>query len=105
MSSILTHAIITDAKTQVDAYITQATALKDQLDSIMNTLTANNFVGDASDGFRVFYTERIVPAISDNLTGTQSLAASIKGMLDGVQETLLDTVDPQLGENNANPGA
>ena len=104
MSSILTHAIITDAKSQVDAYIAQANSLKDELDGIINTLTASNFVGDASNGYKVFYTQKIAPAISDNLTGPQSLATSIKSMLDGIQETLLDTVDPQLGEQNENPG-
>jgi hypothetical protein len=31
--------------------------------------------------------------------------ASVKSILESIQTQLLDTVDPQLGENNSNPGA
>lgn len=105
MSTILTSAIIQGAKDSVDNYVTQITALNGQLDGIMKTLTTTNFTGDASAGYNDFYTQKVLPAITDNLTQQgNSLTASIKSMLDNIQQQLLSTVDPQLGENNRNPG-
>lgn len=105
MSTILTSAIIQGAKDSVDNYVTQITALNGQLDGIMKTLTSTNFTGDASVGYNDFYTQKVLPAITDNLTQQgNSLTASIKSMLDNIQQQLLSTVDTQLGENNRNPG-
>ena len=106
MASILTHAIISSATEKVDAYVATANSLYTELEGIINTLTGSNFNGDASDGYRVFYTEKVVPAITENLTGADaSLMSSIKNILSSIQTQLLDTVDPQLGDNNKNPGA
>lgn len=106
MSSILTHAIISSATEKVDTYVSTANGLYDELSGIIATLTGSNFNGDASDGYSVFFTEKVVPAITDNLTDpSSSLTASIKSMLASIQTQLLDTVDPNLGDNNKNPGA
>lgn len=104
MSSILTHAIISNATEKVDTYVSTANALYDELSGIITTLTSSNFNGDASNGYSVFFTEKVVPAITDNLTDTSSLTASIKSMLTSIQTQLLDTIDPNLGDNNKNPG-
>lgn len=106
MSSVLTHAIIENAKASVDTYISTVNGLNEELNGVITTLTSTNFSGDASDGYQVFYTEKVVPAVTENLTspGT-SLTASIKSILDSIQEQLLDRVDPELGNNNRNPGA
>lgn len=106
MASILTHAIISSATEKVDTYVTSVNGIYDELNGIISTLTAANFSGDASDGYKVFYTQKVVPALTENLTAPQnSLMASLKDMLTGIETQLLDTVDPQLGENNKNPGA
>ena len=106
MASILTHTIISSATEKVDAYITAANSLHTELEGVIGTLTGSNFNGDASDGYRAFYTEKVVPAITENLTGADaSLMSSIKNILASIQTQLLDTVDPQLGDNNKNPGA
>lgn len=106
MASILTHAIISNATEKVDTYVTSVNGIYDELNGIISTLTASNFNGDASDGYKVFYTQKVVPALTENLTAPQnSLMASLKDMLTGIETQLLDTVDPQLGENNKNPGA
>lgn len=106
MASILTHATIASATEKVDTYIASANALFEELSGVISTLTATNFNGDASDGYKVFFTEKVVPALTQNLTDpSSSLMASIKGMLESIQTQLLDTVDPQLGDNNKNPGA
>lgn len=106
MASILTHAIIASATETVNAYTASANGLYEELSGVINSLTATNFNGDASDGYKVFFAEKVTPALTQNLTDpTSSLMASIKGMLESIQTQLLDTVDPQLGENNKNPGA
>ena len=46
-----------------------------------------------------------LPAITEKLTQQgNSLTASIKTMLDNIQQQLLNTVDPQLADFNRNPG-
>lgn len=105
MSTILTGAIVENAKSSVDTYVATIGGLNDQLESIINTLTGSNFNGDASLGYKDFYTNSVLPAITENLTDqSSSLTASIKSMLENIQQQLLNTVDPQLGENNRNPG-
>lgn len=105
MSTILTSAIVDSAKGAVDSYVTTIGDLNDELQGIINTLTGSNFNGDAANGYNEFYTTKVLPAITENLTAQgNSLTASIKTMLDNIQQQLLNTVDPQLGENNRNPG-
>lgn len=106
MSSVLTHAIITNSIEAVDSYIATAKGLRDELDGVISVLTSTNFTGDASNGYSAFYANKVIPAIADNLTdGANSLTAGIKNLLEGIQEQLLDTVDPQLGDNNQNQGS
>lgn len=104
MASVLTHAIINNAKEKVDTYVTTANGLYEELAGVIAGLSAN-FVGDAADGYSEFFTTKISPALTENLTGVgSSLMASVKGLLDSIESTMLDTVDPQLGEVNKNPG-
>lgn len=106
MASILSHAIISNATETVNSYITTVNGLNDELAGIISTLTTANFIGDASDGYKYFYTEKVLPAITQNLVDpSASLTASIKNMLESIQTQLLDTIDTQLGENNQNPGS
>ncbi|MBQ8298181.1 MAG: hypothetical protein IJX77_10415 [Ruminococcus sp.] len=105
MATILTSAIIENAKGSVDTYVSTVNGLNDELDAIINTLTSANFSGDASNGYKEFYTSKVVPALTENLVDQgSSLTASIKTILENIQTQLLNTVDPQLGENNRNPG-
>ena len=105
MASILTSAIIVNAKNSVSTYVSTAQGLYDELQALINNLTSSNFMGDASDGFKDFFTSKATPALVANLTepGT-SITAGIDSMLDSIKEQLLDTVDPKLGEINRNPG-
>ena len=105
MATILTSADINNAISVVDAYVTKATGIFNNLQSTINTLTSSNFMGDASDGFKDFFTSQVTPVLTENLTDPgSSLTASIKQMLDSIREQLLSTVDPQLGDGNRNPG-
>lgn len=106
MSTILTSAIVENAKASVDAYISSIESLNDQLEQIMSTLTSSNFNGEAAEGYRDFYTNKVLPAITENLTQQgSSITANIKSLLDGIQQQLLNTVDPNLSEFNRNPDA
>lgn len=106
MATVLTHAIIEGAKGTVDTYISTAIGLYQELESAITTLTGSNFSGDASDGYKAFFAEKAKPALTENLTDANtSLMASIKGILESIETQLLDTVDPQLGDNNRDPGA
>ncbi|MEE0954238.1 MAG: hypothetical protein U0L49_00310 [Eubacterium sp.] len=105
-STELTHAIIKNASGAVDTYIGTANSLYSQLTDQINTLTGSSFIGDGSDGYKAFFTEKIVPALTDNLTaGDSSLTASIKSILESIETTILDTVDPKIGESNRNAGS
>ena len=105
-SSVLTHAIIASAIEQVDSYRTAADGLFEELQGVINALTASDFVGDAANGYKEFFTTKITPALTEQLSAPQgSLLAGIKSMLEGIQAQLMDTVDPQLGDSNRNPGA
>ena len=105
MSTILTSAIVESAKASVDTYISSIESLNGELEQIINTLTSSNFNGEAAEGYKYFYTNKVLPAITENLTQQgNSLTASIKTMLDNIQQQLLNTVDPQLADFNRNPG-
>lgn len=105
METILTHAIIANATEKVQDYVTTANGLYEELSGIITALTNTNFKGDASDGYKVFFKDQVTPALTTNLTEpAESLMAGIKNILESIQTQLLDTVDPQLGENNSNPG-
>lgn len=106
MASILTNANIVNAKSSVSTYVSTAQQLYSELQSLINNLTASGFMGDASDGYKEFFNSKVTPAIVANLTEPQgSLTAGISGMLDTIKEQLLDTVDPNLGKMNQDPGA
>jgi len=104
MASILTSAIIVNAKSSVSTYVTTAQGLFDELSALINTLTASNFMGDSAEGFKEFFNTKAKPVLVDNLTepGT-SITAGISSMLDSIKEQLLDTVDPSLGDLNRDP--
>ena len=106
MASILTSAIIVNAKNSVATYISTAQGLYDELSSLINSLTSSNFMGDAAEGYKDFFTNKATPAWVDNLTEPgSSITAGLNSMLDSIKEQLLDTVDPQLGDINRDPSS
>ncbi len=106
MASILTSAVIESAKGSVSTYVSTAQQLYSELSSVVNNLTSSGFIGDASEGYKVFFNTKVTPAIVTSLTEPQgSLTAGINGMLDTIKQQLLDSVDPGLGKLNQDPGA
>lgn len=102
----LTSKIIADAKAAVDEYATKIDSLNQELAAIMTTLKgADNFAGDASNGYQHFYNNTALPALTTNLNAAQgSLCASLKEILDSIETQLLKTVDPEMEKVNMNPG-
>lgn len=100
-TSALTAAIVENAKGCIDTYISTVNGLFEQLKNELTTLTSAEFTGDAANGYMVFFNNKIVPALTTNLTDPgSSLTASLKSMLDNIKTSLLDTVDAQLGQQN-----
>ena len=103
--TVLSKSMITNAKQAVSNYITTATGLYADLNKLIITLTASDFQGDAAEGFKDFFTNKVTPVLTSSLTdkGT-SLMAGIEMMLDNISSSLLDGVDPQLGAANRTAG-
>ena len=105
MAAVLNKTIIANASSAVDTYVTTATALYQELNTLITTLTTSNFQGDAADGFKEFFNNKATPILVDSLTAPNtSLTAGIKTMLDNISTSLLDQVDVQLGEGNRTAG-
>ena len=81
--------------------MTNANGYFSELKSLLETLTSTDYFGDGSTGYKVFFDGKITPALTTNLTDPAgSLMAGIKTMLENIQTTLMDTVDPQIGSSN-----
>lgn len=102
MATILDQSNIQQAKAAVNTYRDTCSSLYSQLTSTINDLRAASFIGDASNGFDVFYSQ-VTPALSTNLYGEdESVTAMLIQLLDAVEKALLRTVDPELGDANKN---
>ncbi len=99
MATILTTQIIDEAKGAVTTYQNTAQGLFQQLEGKINTLRADGFVGDASDGYDVFFDTKVTPALTTNL---EALCSSLNTLLDNISEQLFTQVDTALGQNNQN---
>ncbi len=105
MSTILSRKTIEESTAEVEAYVSKASTLFSELEGAITSLTANGFIGDAADGYKAFFTARITPALTSNLTeGEASLMGALKKMMLDIGEQFLDNVDPALGEANQNAG-
>ena len=79
MATVLNKTIIANASSAVDTYVTTATALYQELNTLITTLTTSNFQGDAADGFKEFFNNKATPILVDSLTAPNtSLTAGLK---------------------------
>lgn len=100
-TTALNATIVENAKGVIDAYINDATTQYQSLKTVIETLTSTEFTGDAAEGYKNFFVNKITPALTTNLTDPgNSLTATLKSMLDSIKTSLLDTVDPQLKSQN-----
>ena len=67
MSTEITHAMIENAKSAVNAYRSNVKSQFEALQNEINNLRATNFKGDASDGYLVFFNQKVTPALNENI--------------------------------------
>jgi len=91
--------MMTDIKDAVSDYRGKANSLKEQLQSEVDGLIYNHFVGEAANGFRDFYRNNIVPANGEGLDKLlQAIDDIAQGALDAIPGG--NGLDDQLGEGN-----
>ena len=87
------------AKTAVQKYRTTCDDLFRQLKTAIDNVRATNFIGDASNGYQVFF-DAMTPALTTNLTSTEgSVTSMLEQILDAVAQMNME-VDPQMGTAN-----
>jgi len=101
MAKILTRANIAECISAIETYETTCNGIYQSFQGTMNTLTTSNWTGEASDGCKYFFNGTVTPALTD---GVNAISRALKDILTNIEQTLLDTLDPQLGEVNRNPG-
>lgn len=93
---------IANAKGAVDTYKNTCEELLGQITTIINRLTGAGagFNGDASEGYNTYY-QSIQKSLTDQLLADKgSFTASVKQILDDIEKSFLQDVDPKL--KNAN---
>lgn len=100
MATKLEISNIQDARTAINAYRSECDSIYQAMKSDIEGLCAANFIGDASEGYLQFFQEKITPALTTQLTGTDSsVTALLETLLNAVAQ-MLDPVDPNLAKAN-----
>ena len=106
MSTILSQQIIDSSTATVESYSKTAQDLYNELAQAISGLIGTGFVGDGADGFNTFFTTKIAPALTENLTaGDTSLMGALKKMMIDIGTQFLQTIDPAIGKANADAGS
>lgn len=95
----ITPEMMRNALSVIEEFKTKTNNLHTQLTETVNTLVANDFTGNASDGFKYFYENKIEPAAGDGLT---KLITALHDIVQGTLEAIPDTdgLDDNLGDGN-----
>lgn len=95
----ITPEMMRNALSVIEEYQTKTEGYHTQLTDTVNELIPGNFSGNAADGFKYFYTEKIEPAVGDSLT---KLITALHDIVQAILEAIPDTdgLDDQLAEGN-----
>lgn len=95
----ITPEMMRNALSVIEDYQTKTNNLHTQLNDTVAALIPGNFSGNAADGFKHFYDNKINPVVGDNLTG---IINALHGIVESTLEAIPDTdgLDDQLGEGN-----
>jgi len=96
----VTPEMMNNALNVISDYRTKTVDLHTQLSDTVTTLIPGNFSGNAADGFKIFYENKIEPAVGEGLT---KLLDSLQKMCEGILQAIpQDSVglDDQLAEEN-----
>lgn len=95
----ITPEMMRNALTVIEEYQTKTNNLHTQLTETVDTLVSTNFSGNAADGFKFFYDDKIVPAAGEGLT---KLITALHDIVQGTLEAIPDSegLDDQLADGN-----
>lgn len=93
---------------EIQEAIQATTQLQNELQSLyqnvqsrIQDLAGTDFIGDGADGYLEFFNTKITPGLRDNLVADDgSILAALKNILQSIQDQLISSVDPALGQNN-----
>lgn len=97
--TVLTQKAINNAKSAIAAYKTACETDFETAKAAVVALLGNEFLGDANSGYQQFY-NTVVPAVSDNLYGDQSIVSLLNGLVESMEQVMIQQLDPQLGQVN-----
>lgn len=84
----------------INEYRANTNNLHTQLNDTVTGLIPGSFSGNAADGFKFFYTDKIEPAVGEGLTKLlDALQQMIEGILKAIPEDSVG-LDDQLAEGN-----
>lgn len=100
----ITVEMMNQAIRSIEDYQSSVKSLNDRLQTAVDGLIPSSFSGSAAEGFKSFYTTRILPNITENLDsmlkGLTDICTAIRAQIPGAEQG----VDDQLGQVNKNPG-
>lgn len=95
----ITPEMMKNALSVIEGYQATTNNLHSQLNDTVATLVPGNFSGNAADGFKYFYDNKIEPAVGEGLTKLiTALHDIVQGTLKAIPDT--DGLDDQLAEGN-----
>lgn len=95
----ITPEMLKNALQAIEDYKQTTNALHTKLNDTMSELIPGNFSGNAAEGFRTFYDNKIEPAVGESLTKMlQALTDIVQGTLEAIPDN--DGLDDQLGDEN-----
>lgn len=95
----ITPEMLKNALSVIEEYQTKTNELHTRLTNTVEALIPANFSGNAAEGFKFFYTNKIDPAVGESLT---KLITALHDIVQGTLEAIPDTdgLDDQLAEEN-----
>lgn len=97
----MTPEMLRNALSVIDDYQKTLEDLHDQVDAVVAELIPANFSGNAAEGFKYFYSEKIEPATGN---GATQLLEALRSMVEGILSAIPDAegLDDQLADENKN---
>lgn len=95
----ITPEMLKNALNVIEEYQTKTNDLHSKLNDTMSALVPGSFSGNAADGFKFFFDDKIEPAIGEGLT---KMIKAVNDIVEGTLEAIPDNngLDDQLADEN-----
>ena len=95
----ITPEMLRNALNVIEEYQTKTNDLHSKLNDTMGALIPGSFSGNAADGFKFFFDDKIEPAIGEGLT---KMIKAVNDIVEGTLEAIPDNngLDDQLADEN-----